>query len=520
MSRMNTWIKEKNLQRISKIEEKLLGRITPKTVAIIATVTYFVSLIPLIWIGFYNYPSADDYSNGSWAHVTWMATHNVFATIWSAFQKGISDWLTWVGYYTCGMLTALPPSAFGEKYYTLVTIIILTALTVSTMYLVDTIFRKWLQFDKYLSLTIIMITLFIMVQCMVPEARVEAFYWYSGAVNYIFIFSLSNFFYGSLIRLALETNAKKKQRRILGTLILGFLMGGGNQMQMLNVAIVLFLAMIMISLHKKWKDSVSFIPAFVGFYVGMIFNIVAPGNFVRAKDGFEMNPIKAILVSLHYGLEYCVNQWTTWQILLGFLVIGILAWKMTAYSRFTFPCPIMVVLLFYGLTSAMMTPPLFVKGNIAAGRIQANTFLVYILFSVLSIVYVVGWFRNRSTIMQSNNAHEGNFSLNERRVIACAAVVMLFGSGLAIIPSPHTYTFSSAISDILNGSAKTYHQALVDRTEIYYSGIGGVIEVESLPVEPDLLYFSDITTDVNDWENKGVARYLGVEGVVRKPKEK
>lgn len=517
---MNTRMKEKDLQQLSIIEEKLLQWITPKTVAIIATVTYFVSLIPLIWIGFYNYPSADDYSNGSWAHLTWMATHNVFATIWSAFQKGISDWLTWVGYYTCGMLTALPPSAFGEKYYVLATIIILTALTISTMYLLDTIFRKWLRFDKYLSLAIIMITLFIMVQCMMPEARVEAFYWYSGAVNYIFIFSLSNVFYGSLIRLAMEQIERKKKRRILATAILGFLMGGGNQMQMLNVAIVLLLAIIMISLQKKWKTSLSLIPAFVCFYAGMILNIVAPGNYVRAKDGFEMNPIKAILVSLHYGLEYCVNQWTTWPILLGFLVIGMLAWKLTVRSKFSFPCPIIVVLLAYGLTSAMMTPPLFVKGNIEAGRIQANTFLVYILFSVLSIVYVAGWFRNRCTIKQSRDAHEGSFSLNERRVIFIAAVVMLMGSGLAVIPNPHAYTFSSAITDLRNGSAQTYHQALVDRTELYYSGIQGVIEVESLPVEPDLLYFSDIATDAEDWENKGVARYLGVDGVVRKPKAK
>lgn len=518
---MNSRIKESDLHRSGKIEEKLLGWITPKTVAITLSVTYFVSLIPLVWIGFYNYPSADDYSNGSWAHVTWMATHNVFATLWSAFQKGLSDWLHWVGYFTCGMLTALPPSAFGEKFYPAVTLIILSALTLSMIYLFKSIFVRWLHCDKYLSLSITMIALFVMVQCLMPEFRVEAFYWYSGAVNYTFIFSLGNFFYGNLIRLALEKDKKKKQRRTIGTALLGFFVGGGNQMLMLNIAVVLLFVMGVISYQKKWKDAGCFIPSFAGFYLGMLLNIVAPGNFVRAQVSQGMNPIKAILISLHYGMERCVSLWTQWPVLLCFIVIAFLAWIMTANSRFEYSSPLLVVFLSYCLTSAMMTPPLFVKANVEAGRMQAITFFVYITFAVISIVYVVGWCRKKFDGYVNRNMEDTvSFSPNFKWFLAFMAGVMIWGSGLAIIPSPHYYTFSSALTDICNGNAKLYHDTLVERTELYYSSKEKIVEVESLPVEPQLLFFSDISTDVNDWENQGVARYLGIEGVVRKPKEK
>ena len=73
-------------------------------------------------------------------------------------------------------------------------------------------------------------------------------------------------------------------------------------------------------------------------------------------------------------------------------------------------------------------------------------------------------------------------------------------------------------TDLLNGSAAAYGDALKERMEIYRSGGEGIIEVESLPTQPVLLYFSDIKEDSEDWENKGLSRYYGFEGVVVRKK--
>jgi len=75
------------------------------------------------------------------------------------------------------------------------------------------------------------------------------------------------------------------------------------------------------------------------------------------------------------------------------------------------------------------------------------------------------------------------------------------------------------MTDIRNGSAKAYGKALEKRAELYHSGLEGVIEVEPLPSQPTLLYFSDIKEDVHDWENEGLCRFYGLEGVVVKEKK-
>ena len=48
--------------------------------------------------------------------------------------------------------------------------------------------------------------------------------------------------------------------------------------------------------------------------------------------------------------------------------------------------------------------------------------------------------------------------------------------------------------------------------KIYRSGEKSIV-VESLPAEPVLLYFSDIKEDPEDWENRGLCRFYGIDSV-------
>ena len=85
-----------------------------------------------------------------------------------------------------------------------------------------------------------------------------------------------------------------------------------------------------------------------------------------------------------------------------------------------------------------------------------------------------------------------------------------------MIPDSHYYAFTSAITDLMNGNAKEYAEVLSQRAELYNSDAEGILEVEPLPVQPVLLYFSDITPDVEDWQNKALARFYGKDGVIVK----
>lgn len=491
--------------------------VTPRTVAIFTTVVYVCSLIPLLWIAWYNYPSADDYAIGSNCHQAWMATHNVFMVIWQGIVRAADDWAHWMGYFTSNFLMAIPPSSFGERGYILTTWIMLGMLSFSVMYLFRAIFVKAFKADKMLGHSVSMLVLFASVQCMCPAGRCEAFYWYSGAANYIFVHSMSLFFFGLLIS-AVYDCGKKRIWDLVAASFLGFLVGGGNQMSALNGAIVLLTAVVLISICKNWNRCRALAAPMGIFYVGFVLNVAAPGNWVRAKDASGMNPIKAVFVSFYDCLDRAMNQWTTWSVIILMIALIPLFWHMADKIAFRFPCPLAVLLFGFCLTSAMITPPIFAVGNMEAGRLQALVYLMYILTLSLGVGYLTGWTRKRWVHRQSEDASGSakQFSAESCWCLAGCVLFLLFGSVLTIIPEPHYYTFSSALTDLSNGNAKAYGDTLKARMEIYRGAGEGIIEVEPLPAQPVLLYFSDIKEDPEDWENKGLARYYGFEGVAVK----
>lgn len=509
--------------RIDQIGEKwsrqLRKLITPKTLAVFTTVVYVCSLIPLLWIAWYNYPSADDYSIGSNCHQAWVTTHNVFAVIWQGIVRAADDWVNWMGYFTSNFLMAVPPSTFGERWYVLTTWIMLGMLSSSVMYLFHAIFVKAFKADKLLSHSVSMLVLFASVQCMCPAGRCEAFYWYSGAANYIFVHSMSLFFLGLLVSAVYDTR-KKRVWDLSAASVLGFLTGGGNQMSALNAAIILLVAVVLISVCKKWSVCKALGIPIAIFNVGFLFNVAAPGNWVRAEGANGMNPIKAVLVSLYDCLDRAMSEWTTWPVILIMIALIPLFWHMAEKVSFRFPCPLIVLLFGYCLTSAMITPPVFAVGNMEAGRLQALTYLMYILVLSLCVGYMTGWVRQKWKSRRNKTTAEfsGGFSAESCWCLAGCVAFLVLGSVLTVIPEPHYYTFSSACADLSSGSAQAYGDALKERMEIYRSGGEGIIEVAPLPTQPVLLYFSDIKEDPKDWENRGLSRYYGFEGVTVREK--
>lgn len=509
------------IEKTDCIGENLKKWITPKRLSVFLTIVYAASLIPLLWIGYYNYPSADDYSIGSNCRQTWVVTHSVFATVWAGIVRAAEDWLNWMGYFTSNFLMAMPPSTFGERAYVLTCWIMIIMLSLSTLYLLRAIFVKVFKTDKYVSNCVIMLMLFVTVQCMV--GRVEAFYWYSGAANYILVHSFCLFFYGLLISAVYDTG-KKRIYDLAVASVLGFLTGGGNQMTALNGAIVLLAVIGFLTVQKKWKEYKGHIFPIVFFYIGFILNVAAPGNWVRAEGASGMNPVKAVFVSFYYCLDYCMGEWSGWPVLLLIIVLIPLFFHMAGKTEFQFRYPLAVVLFGYCLVSAMMTPPLFAVGNMGAARLQALTYAMYILVLTLCVGYVTGWVRRKTDAVTEKKGQTSKntevdrvereicFSSNEIWCILCCLLFFAFASAITIIPEPHYFTFSSALTDLANGSAKAYGDALEKRMEIYRSGEKDVV-VEPLTAKPQLLFFSDIKEDPEDWENRGLCRFYGIDSV-------
>ena len=488
---------------IEKSGEKLSVIVTPKRLAFILTIVYIVSLIPLAIISIYNYPSADDFTNTYETHLVWMQTKSVFAVFAEAFLRMCDEWMTWRGSFFASFLSALSPNLWGEKMYVITPWIAIAALTVGTGYLFHMIFERVFKADKYVSRSVMILVLFVTIQCTV--GGVEAFYWYSGAINYTFTHGISLLFYGLLITLVLPENKKKNGKLVMAS-VLGFLLGGGNQMTMLNVAIVISTVIIL----KGWKKNKKLWIPILCFFAGFLLNVTAPGNYVRAAGAGGMNPIKAIMISLYYCLDYCINEWTDWPVILLLIALIPMFWEIVKKTDYKFRYPLVIVLFGYCMVSAMMTPPLFALGNIEAGRLQALTFAMYILVASLCEGYVVGWVQKRTHKGESERSQ--SFTINATWCLVGCFIFFLVAAGLTVIPEPHYFTASSATLELLDGSAKKYSDAQKERIELYNSGEKNIV-VRPFDEQPKLLYFSDIKQDSEEWENKGLSRFYGLDSV-------
>ena len=502
-----------------KITGFLEEKMTPKVLNICLRVFFVLSLVPLIWIGLYNAPGADDFSIGLQAHLYWEKYHNVFAALYGGAVRGYDDYMHWMGYFTSNYLMAIPPCVISEKLYVLTTPLMLSAIIFPTGYLFKQIMVRALKLNKYLADSVIVIMLFVIIQCMI--SGVEAFYWYCGAANYMLTHALSMWFMGLLISIYYDAEkrpVKKIIPKIIGSSVIGFFVGGGNMPTSLNAVIVLFMMWCVFIYQKKLKlknTRLLIAPTVFNIY-GFMCSVLSPGNATREAISTGMNPAKAVLISLYDYFHYCIGEWTKWPVILMIIILAPIFWRMLKNTEFEFKNPVLVVLVGYGLTSAMMTPPLFAVGNHGAGRLQNMFFIMYIMTPVLSEGYVIGYIRHKYDTkiktVEAENTSSLKFSKNEACLIALSAAFFFYAAGLTLVPHPDFFIGSTAMIDIMNGSAKEYSEALNERVELYRSGEKNVV-VKRVPTEPVLLFFTDINGDYNEWIRNAICKYYGLESL-------
>lgn len=212
---------------------------------ILVLIILIVSLIPLLWIALYNHSSADDYTYGYLTRDAWNETHNFLAVLWAGLKMVKLEYFAYQGTYTQLVLASLQPAIYGEQFYFIGTFILLGSLIFSTFFfcrfLIGEIFHNRKIADIVAGGILLVSIQLIPFPC-------EAFYWWNGAVYYIFFHSLL------LIQCALFLQMLHRGHcTVTGWILcalLSVLLGGGNYISGLLAAemCVLFSAL---SLAKK-----------------------------------------------------------------------------------------------------------------------------------------------------------------------------------------------------------------------------------------------------------------------------
>lgn len=528
-------------------------------------VIYALSLIPVLVIGKYDYPSADDFSMGLGTRLVYEATGSLFAVAGKILSETVHYYRTWIGYFTSCLFTTVSPATFGEAWYALTPAVILLALHIGVVVFFYALMEKALGMNRYVRRCMTVLTLFLMVQRM-PEGslRVEAFYWYSGAGNYTLTFSAGLLYLAFYVLSVCGVRRKNRSLFLVFACIMGFLAGGGNYLSALSSAVVSVLfAVYLVKMKTRQGENSrmgmlcvigSLLPA--AFYLcGFAVSCLSPGNRIRGGEAEGYGALKSILLSLYYTLSYPLNQWMNWAVLLILALTGVIFWMGFTEIEFSeanakvggaaasekagsgaqavqlrFAAPFPAAVLAYGIVSCVVTPALYAQGNMDAGRIQSTFWLHAVLVLLLLEWYLVGGLYRRFSKEQNASAASGlqNVSTASGLQNVSAASCLRNGAGgfvraillffivfslLAVKGNPDFYTGTSAVSELLDGSAAQYGRENEARLRILKNPREQDAVLPRYTVQPNLLYFEDVSEDPGDWINQKMSEYYGKNSI-------
>lgn len=518
-------------------------------------VIYVLSLIPVLVIGKYDYPSADDFSMGLGTRLVYEATGSLLAVAGKILSETVRYYRTWIGYFTSCLFTTVSPATFGEAWYALTPAVILLALHVGVAVFFYALMEKALGMNRYVRRCMTVLALFLMVQRM-PEGslRVEAFYWYSGAGNYTLTFSAGLLYLAFYVLSICGVRSKNRSLFLVLACIMGFLAGGGNYLSALSFAVVSVLFAVYLVKRKIGR----LLPA--AFYLcGFAVSCLSPGNRIRGGEAEGYGALKSILLSLYYTLSYPLNQWMNWAVLLILALAGVIFWMGFAEIEFSeanakaggaaasekagetvrgaaapekagsgaqavhlgFTAPFPAAVLAYGIVSCVVTPALYAQGNMDAGRIQSTFWLHAVLVLLLLEWYLVGGLYRRFSKEQNASAVS---CLRNASAASCLrngaggfvrAILLFFivFSLLAVKGNPDFYTGTSAVSELLDGSAAQYGRENEERLRILKNPREQDVVLSRYTVQPNLLYFEDVSEDPDDWINQKMSEYYGKNSI-------
>lgn len=111
-----------------------------------------------------------------------------------------------------------------------------------------TLLKKYLNANKYQIAIISCSVLFTFIQ--LASSPVEAFYWYNGAVHYIFMNSVMLMMLSLALSFLKEVNEKKQTVYLIGISVLGFILGGVNYVTVLTAMLTMAIVLLFVLYYK------------------------------------------------------------------------------------------------------------------------------------------------------------------------------------------------------------------------------------------------------------------------------
>lgn len=451
-----------------------------------------LSLLPVMYLGRYNHPTGDDYYYGAETRAVWETTGNIGAVLAQAARGTVSQYHNWQGTYSAMFLMYLPPNVFGEWAYHLLTCLLLLCFSGGVFCLTKTIMCTFLQSSK--STWVIIASLLTLVCVQTVPSQGETFFWYNGSMYYTGFFSVTLLFAGIILKYLSEP----RRWHLPVLIVLALFIAGGNYVSLLPMMILLVgLSVYLFLRRSKRRAGVGIVLAVT--ILGFAISALAPGNAVRQEGMWKIPAWKAILKSLLQGILY-MRAWTGIWLIAALLVAAPFLWKAYSAVSFRFPCPVLVILVAYGIFCSMSCPLFYTMNSTGPARAVAIVYYGYILYVFFCYGYVLGFLHRKM---------KKQYSPVSKRIwkicVAAGTLLLILWAGWR---DGRQLTVCKAVTLLSNGEAAAYEREYQNRMQVLTDNSIKDVVFDSYEHRPDMLYVGDFTADAQHETNVKAAEYF------------
>ncbi|MFI3212522.1 MAG: DUF6056 family protein [Eubacteriales bacterium] len=495
----------------NKFMDKIKKYFNEKMLMLVAIGVFFVSLLPIFYLAFFNYATGDDYGYGAKTHIAWENTHS-FIEVCKAMGETVAHYYYgWQGTWFSIALFSLQPEVFSPKAYVIVPFLMVGILTAVHWLLFDEIFVKILKSSMVHVCILCSIFLCLMIQ-FIPHPT-SGIFWYNGAAHYIIPYGMAI----TAITMTIKYIRILKTRFLIAAIVLMTLLGGTNYLAVL-LAPLLIIPLIIIFMKKDKKIKflwIAIVLEFIGLYISML----SPGNTIRAGEDFGFSISLAFLTiiqSIEAGIlqvgTYCIEKHICVVFLLALvLIVGEMILQSKVLEQLVvnqkkyFRYPLFVVVYFLGVYCAMFAPGIY-AGTELSGGVPNTIFQVFLLMVLASEVYILGWVKEKG--WNINNTEKRKTLIWGTIAFICMIVIVIGRSSIK------DTTFYNCLTYITSGQADDYKMQMEERFAVL---LDDSIQNAEVPMINDVqgpLMHMPSTDNPEDWSNVVSREFYQKESVV------
>ena len=450
-------------------------------------------ILPIIILGFYNSPSADDYDYAILTHNAIKNGGNIFELIKAAHNTNIKFYNEWQGLYSSAFILSLQPGIFGENFYFLTTIIILIIAFICLFISFNILNKYYIKKEKSFVFMTSMVVLTIVI-LLLPSAT-QGLYWYNGAMNYM-PWAFTNLLQICLIVDMYYSKDKKLVLLLIISSLLGFITSGGNHVT--SFANILFLLYATIYLMFKKKKYYSLIPLFLSI-IGFVIMYKAPGTAIR-QSRFQNPSIQKAILETYRFTKVTFISWIDFKWLLTIIIITPIAILMLKNSKIKFSRQQIIIslILSYIVIFSMFCIPYYAMSDFGEPRLKNVVWITFVFLSWYNYLSIFNY-------IFKNKIKKINFKIENSYFIIITIIFLIFllpGKPGEVNKYSNSYV---AIGELRFGVAKDYANQMRSRIKLY-NGKKKIVQVDKIRTT-SILFFRDVTDNPDVWPNTSLRNY-------------